>query len=50
VAGGQEGREEVQLIDVREPDELLRAEIKGKDALEVSADVFRPWSDFSRKI
>ena len=50
MAGGQEGRREVQLIDVREPDELLRAEIKGKDALEVSADVFRPWSDFSRKI
>ncbi|TFJ82109.1 hypothetical protein NSK_006774 [Nannochloropsis salina CCMP1776] len=43
VAGGQEGREEVQLIDVREPDELLRAEIKGAGFLNLPLSQFAEW-------
>jgi len=29
--GGEEAKKDVQLIDVREPDELLRADIKGEE-------------------
>lgn len=41
--GGEEAKKDVQLIDVREPDELLRADIKGAGFLNLPLSQFPTW-------